>query len=123
MAVGAKHRHAKKIGEAIRAARESQQLTQTDLGAAVENSKTTVSNWERGLSVPTAENLRELCIALKVPPQQLLHMKPHRQEAASAARQLTRQLAKLQKVAKKADADLIEALSAAEQAARSLAGK
>lgn len=115
--------YAKEIGQAIKAARERACLTQGDLGGAVKNSPTSVSNWETGKNAPTVENLRELCNVLDVSPQQLLGMEPHRQQAAKAAHQLTRQLAKLQKTAKKADADLIQALSNAEQAARSLAGK
>jgi len=113
--------YAKTIGEAIKAARERRRLTQVGLGRAVKNSKNTVSNWERGVSAPTVENLRELCLALGVEPQQLLAM-PRAAEledrGAGEATGLVSQLASLRKAAEKAESDLMKAFLEAEEKAR-----
>jgi transcriptional regulator with XRE-family HTH domain len=115
------------IGSAIKQARKEQGMSQQALGIAVGSSKNAVSNWERGVSAPTAESLRDTCRALDVPPQRLLAMNgatptadgpSHRATAA----ELAGQLAQLRKDAHKAIPDLMQALQNAEQTARRLAG-
>jgi transcriptional regulator with XRE-family HTH domain len=118
--------YAKAIGEAIKTARERRRLTQLDLGRAVNNSKNAVSNWERGVSAPTVENLRELCRALDVTPQRLLGMTAatataKRKEGRGVSRELVSQLASLRKAAERADTDLMRALREAEKKARQVA--
>jgi transcriptional regulator with XRE-family HTH domain len=56
----------KEIGRRIRAAREERKLSQSGLAALLPGDVTqsAVSFWEAGRNAPTAENLRDLCVAL-----------------------------------------------------------
>lgn len=98
-------------------------MTQEDLRLGVGNSKNAVSNWERGVSVPTVQNLRELCRVLRVPPERLLglngagHRERHAQLAVEA-QALAARLAALRRSAERAAPDLIGALRDAEREAR-----
>lgn len=127
MPASVKDDYAKAIGRAIAEARSERGMTQRDLQRAVGNSKTAVSNWERGVSAPTVQNLRELCKVLKVTPQRLLIMSEPGARTKSGghgatARDLASQLAELRHAAQEVVPDLMKALGDAEKKARSLAG-
>jgi len=119
------------IGSAIKKARKERGMSQDALRLAVGNSKNAVSNWERGVSAPTAESLRALCRALDVTPQRLLGMGHANQgggrnEAMTVARGLADQLAELRRVAERAEKaapDLMGILKDAERKARRLAAE
>lgn len=115
--------YAQAIGKQIAAARRAGGLTQDDLCRRVGNSKNAVSNWERGASAPTIQNLRELCQALAVTPQQLLLMDGHPPvvESDRAARDLVNVLTGLRERAEEAVPDLLAALKDAEDRARRIA--
>lgn len=49
-------------------------MTQGDLEKELGKSKNSISSWERGASAPTVENLRAICIALRVEPAFLMGM-------------------------------------------------
>ncbi len=115
------------IGRAIKEARKERGMSQDELRLAVGNSKNAVSNWERGVSAPTAESLRSLCVALNVAPQRLLVMNGTTTAEASpasvAARMLAEQLADLRKEAQAVIPDLMGVLAKAEQTARGIADR
>ncbi len=56
-----------RLGHALRAARLARGLTQAQVGALIGRDRTTVSDWERGLSMATLEDLGPICRALEVP--------------------------------------------------------
>lgn len=55
------------LGERIKMAREEKDLTQPQLGALVNVSKTTISQWERNKAWPTKDNFNQLSEALNKP--------------------------------------------------------
>lgn len=123
MPAGVDPQYARQIGEAIAALRRARGMTQEDLRLGVGNSKNAVSNWERGVSVPTVQNLRELCRVLRVPPEQLLGLNgarrhERRTQLAVDAEALAGRLATLRRSAELAAPDLIGALREAEREAR-----
>ena len=61
-----------KIGCRIRMFRERKGLSQTEFAAAIKQSNSTVSNWERGLTRPNVDVLVEICEVLAVPADDLL---------------------------------------------------
>jgi transcriptional regulator with XRE-family HTH domain len=121
--VSEKYRRA--IGLAIKDARKKRGMSQDALGVAVGNSKNAVSAWERGESAPTAENLRNLCCVLRVPPQCLLVMNGTTSTGggpdSTAAGVLADQLADLRREAQEIIPDLMTVLADAERRARKLA--
>jgi transcriptional regulator with XRE-family HTH domain len=129
MPAGVSEEYRRAIGNAIREARKERGMSQDALRLAVGNSKNAVSNWERGMSAPTAESLRNLCRVLDVTPQRLLGMnganrRVRSKGTATVARGLADQLAELREVAEKAEQavpDLMGALRDAERKARQLA--
>jgi transcriptional regulator with XRE-family HTH domain len=123
MPAGIDDAYARAIGQRIAEARRSRGLTQEDLRRRVGNSKNAVSNWERGVSAPTIQNLRELCEALAVAPQDLLLMnggspKPTESATEPGAKDLLQKLTALRHQAERAFPDLLTALKAAEDEAR-----
>lgn len=125
MPAGVNEEYAKEIGRAIAGARTLRGLNQVELGEKTGNSKNAVSNWERGESAPTAQNLRTLCKVLGVQPDQLLCMNGSTSPPAdqTAAEQLLGELTSLCADVERAAPDLISALKKAEETARSLAEK
>ena len=125
MPAGVDPQYARQIGQAIAALRRARGMTQEDLRLGVGNSKNAVSNWERGVSVPTVQNLRELCRVLRVPPDQLLGLngagrRDEPRQRAVDAQALAGRLATLRRSAERAAPDLIGALREAEREARRL---
>lgn len=123
MPAGVDPEYARQVGQAIAASRKARGMTQEALRLSVGNSKNAVSNWERGVSVPTVQNLRELCRVLRVPPERLLGLiggqhRERRTQVAVDAQALAGRLATLRRTAEEAAPDLIAALRAAEREAR-----
>src|SRR4029077_13744144 len=65
----------KKMGKRIREARVASGFSQEDLGDALSVTRSSVSLWEKGRSVPEADNLKNLAELLKVSPEYLLEGK------------------------------------------------
>jgi len=63
----------KKLGQRIRDARIASGFSQEDLGDALQLTRSSVSLWEKGRSVPEDINLKALADVLKVTPDYLLH--------------------------------------------------
>jgi transcriptional regulator with XRE-family HTH domain len=123
MPAGVDPKYARQIGQAIAASRRAGGMTQEDLRLSVGTSKNAVSNWERGVSVPTVQNLRELCRVLRVPPARLLGLngdgrRGQRGQLAVDAQALAGRLKTLRRAAEQAAPDLIRALREAEREAR-----
>jgi transcriptional regulator with XRE-family HTH domain len=126
MPAGVDPEYARRIGQAIAASRRARGLTQEQLRLRIGNSKNAVSNWERGVSVPTIQNLRELCRALQVSPERLMVLNGTRRreeptQFTAEARVLAARLATLRETTELAAPDLIGALREAELEARRLA--
>lgn len=64
-----------KIGSRIRMFREEKGLSQKEFAAAIGQSNTTVSNWERGLTRPDVDVLVKICEVLDVPADDLLDIR------------------------------------------------
>ncbi len=62
----------KRLGEAVRAAREARGLSQEDLGFEADLDRTYVSGVERGVRNPTVVTILALAKALKVKPSRLV---------------------------------------------------
>lgn len=127
MPAGIDGEYARAIGRAVASARIARGMTQEELRRRVRNSKNTVSNWERGVSAPTVQNLRELCRVLEVAPERLLVLNrdaaPGGADALAAeVRVLAGQLRALRNDAEQSVPDLIERLREAEDAARRIGG-
>ena len=69
------------LGENIRRFRKAKGLRQEELAERVHVVRQTVSKWENGLSVPDAEQLRDLAAVLDVPVSALLDLTPEEGEA------------------------------------------
>lgn len=65
---------AKEIGIYIKDARERAYMSQRDLAAAVGVSGAAVHFWETGANSPDAENIRQICLAMKISADRLLHL-------------------------------------------------
>lgn len=63
-----------KIGCRIRMFRERKGLSQKEFAAAIGQSNSTVSNWERGLTRPNVDVLDKICEVLAVPADDLLEI-------------------------------------------------
>jgi transcriptional regulator with XRE-family HTH domain len=123
MPAGVDPAYARQIGRAIAESRSARGMTQEELRVMVGNSKNAVSNWERGVSVPTVQNLRELCRVLRVPPERLLALngaqrRERQTQLAADAEALASRLATLREAVEQTAPDLIGALREAEQEAR-----
>lgn len=73
-------------GNYLRAARELAGWTQADLAERVSVSTTTVSNWEREESVPNADQVNALVLALRLSAEELLRMLGYQLTPPAAAR-------------------------------------
>ena len=62
----------RKMGQRIREAREASGFSQEDLGDAIKLTRSSVSLWEKGRSIPEDENLQLLAEVLKTTPEYLL---------------------------------------------------
>ena len=62
----------KKLGQRIREARIASGFSQEDLGDALKLTRSSVSLWEKGRSIPDAANLKSLAEVLKVSENYLL---------------------------------------------------
>lgn len=60
------------LGDKIRDARKVSGLTQKELAEKVNVGNTTISNWEKGVSRPDADQIQVLCWALGVEPNYFL---------------------------------------------------
>ena len=58
--------NAKQLGYRIKLEREKKHLTQEQLGTAINYTKQQISNWERGISMPSADILQELSRLLNI---------------------------------------------------------
>lgn len=87
------------LSENIRRFRKARSLRQEELAERVHVVRQTVSNWENGLSVPDAEQLRDLAAVLEVPVSALLDLTPEDSEADLAGELARRneELAELQR--------------------------
>lgn len=65
-----------KIGINIQNERKRNQMSQKDLAAELNLTSSSVSNWEKGKSLPDIENLIELCKIFNVSSDELLGIKP-----------------------------------------------
>lgn len=125
MPAGVDPQYAREIGQAIAATRRARGLTQEELRRQVGNSKNAVSNWERGASAPTVQNLREICRVLDVPAETLLGItSPSRHAARSAAnaeiQRLADRIAIIRQATERSAPSLIDSLREAERYARHL---
>ena len=76
------------VGMNIRKFREARGLLQKDLGDRIGKNKNTVSNWERGLRDPGADNLKKIAAALEISPAELIgHNEQVRQDYLRRAAQ------------------------------------
>lgn len=64
------------LGDKIKAARKAAGLTQRELADKINVGNTTISNWEKGVSRPDADQIQVLCWALDVQPNFFLGRKP-----------------------------------------------
>ena len=96
------------IGKKIKNAREYKGYTQTGLGELLGNKKNTVSNWENGASLPTADVLGRLCTVLGISADELLGL-PVRNDRVvdSSEKQLIRSYRKLDRFGKRHVENLI----------------
>lgn len=87
------------LSENIRRFRKARSLRQEELAERVHVVRQTVSKWENGLSVPDAEQLRDLAAVLNVPVSALLDLTPEDSEADLAGELARRneELAELQR--------------------------
>lgn len=87
------------LSENIRRFRKARSLRQEELAERVHVVRQTVSKWENGLSVPDAEQLRDLAAVLDVPVSALLDLTPEDSEADLAGELARRneELAELQR--------------------------
>ena len=87
------------LSENIRRFRKARGLRQEELAERVHVVRQTVSKWENGLSVPDAEQLRDLAAVLEVPVSALLDLTPEEGEADLAGELARRseELAELQR--------------------------
>ena len=70
------------IGMRVRLARKAQNLTQEELGARIEKTVETVSNIERGKTLPGLLTLYELARVLRVPLPELIEVKERQSDAS-----------------------------------------
>jgi DNA-binding XRE family transcriptional regulator len=59
------------FGVAIRDVRKERGMTQMNIDSTREIHRTTLSNWERGVNLPTLESVLVLCDILECPPSEL----------------------------------------------------
>ncbi len=103
------------LGTRLRALRRERSLTQEQVAEAVGRTVETISNIERGVSVPSLETLEGICRVLQVPVADMLavpstHQSPERDAREAVVIDQIRQLS---------DADL----SVAEKTIAALAGR
>jgi len=63
------------LGDRIKTARKAAVLTQKELADKINVGNTTISNWEKGVSRPDADQIQVLCWALDVQPNFFLGKK------------------------------------------------
>lgn len=63
---------AQTLGDRIKDARKAAGLTQKELADKINVGNTTISNWEKGVSRPDADQIQVLCWALDVQPNYFL---------------------------------------------------
>ena len=61
-----------RIGKNIQEARKNAKMNQTDLAKELNLTSSSVSNWEKGKSLPDIENLIELCKILRISSDEIL---------------------------------------------------
>ena len=66
---------AQTLGDRIKTARKATGLTQKELADKINVGNTTISNWEKGVSRPDADQIQVLCWALDVQPNFFLGKK------------------------------------------------
>lgn len=64
-----------KFPERLRRARKARKLTQAQLAEKIQRTYNVISNLERGVQVPSADQIVKLCDALRVPADWLLGRK------------------------------------------------
>lgn len=74
----------KLIGDRLRDLREARNLKQTDVAKALCISNKILSSYERNISVPTIDNLKNLCEFYNVSADYLLQIELEKAEALSA---------------------------------------
>ena len=79
------------FGENLKAARKAKGMTQEELAARLHVVRQTISKWEKGLSVPDADQLIRLSVVLEVPASKLLGAKTEfeREDTDAMADQLS----------------------------------
>ena len=79
------------FGENLKAARKAKSMTQEELAARLHVVRQTISKWEKGSSVPDADQLIRLSVILEVPASKLLGAKTEfeREDTEAMADQLS----------------------------------
>lgn len=72
----------KQIGDRLRDLRESRNLKQTDVANALNISNKILSSYERNISMPTIDNLKNLCEFYNVSADYLLQIELSKEESA-----------------------------------------
>lgn len=72
----------KQIGDRLRDLRESRNLKQTDVANALNISNKILSSYERNISMPTIDNLKNLCEFYNVSADYLLQIELSKEETA-----------------------------------------
>ena len=75
------------FGETIRRARRSAGLTQRQLAEKLGVSNTSVSNWEKNLSRPDADLVQQLCLILRIQPNEIYGTGPAPVSAGTTIRE------------------------------------
>lgn len=60
-----------KIGENIKKFREFRGITQMSIAVSLGKTKNVISNWERGVNLPSPDDIEKLCEILDVTPNQM----------------------------------------------------
>lgn len=74
----------KQLGDRLRDLRESRNLKQTDVANSLYISNKILSSYERNISMPTIENLKNLCEFYNVSADYLLQIDVKREETAAS---------------------------------------
>lgn len=72
----------KQVGDRLRDLRESRNLKQTDVANALNISNKILSSYERNISMPTIDNLKNLCEFYNVSADYLLQIELSKEESA-----------------------------------------
>lgn len=82
------------LGDKIKTFRKRKGFTQEELAIRLNIVRQTVSKWEKGISVPDAENLQKLADVLEVDVKQLLELEVDA-DAGTPNKELVEQLARI----------------------------